>query len=714
MRNYFNFLPLVHHHWFILAHERSDHYGTSSSSTASWDEDEESIDDEQREMELDQARFWMLSDIWSMYSDAEKELLHQKLIQRMEDKGLLNLNNDSFGSETTESEDSDTSDELNLGPDKHLRRMQLEQSVFNGTMAPVTLPIKSNYGLTDLLRRQKTDVDQNDIVAISTVNAQRGKEQIILIEQNGGARIYELNRLKDGFSVSVTGEVEDPVAMIGGYSCGGNMDYFCGATGTLAIPNGLIIIDSHRTIKYDFDWTTAEIVGDKKLNFGLLDIPKDGDEGLAFPTSVAGYWPYDKENDKLTENVIATSVMKRAMDSYLFVSDSGNHRVVCLNAKDLKLEASYGTGEPSRFDDSFNTPMGVAVFQPAWEFNIQPIYANVFVADYANHRVVKLDFGFPIKPDNNTLHDLEFAENSNTTDTSRIPFEKDFNSTLNWQYWEYQPQYRPTNKIRLEYSATFGTGRPGDPSYGKLTNPVTVVTYRHFILVIEERHSELLSQRIVVLTMSAEGLNFSKFRYVTQLLPSMTGILSGPMTVSPSGHIWFSYSKSFMGKHVGVIKIPKVIREAKKPDTHLDFMDQCVVKEFWNNLANYHEELEDGGREAWEKHMTLIALQADLHYWPYFEREVKHAIGDNHMEEPELVRDIDAFNGTVHNLTSAFDFELFNAVIFKGEMEYCENYGNNTVTTSGFLDKDDYEDRIRERASTPSLLSYFLFFILVW
>merc|ERR1719473_2567160 len=78
--------------------------------------------------------------------------------------------------------------------------------------------------------------------------------------------------------------------------------------------------------------------------------------------------------------------------------------------------------------------------------------------------------------------------------------------------------------------------------------------------------------------------------------------------------------------------------------------------------------------------MTLRLQRAGLHYWMYFEKPEVHADGAKHLYDLNGVKDIDAFNGTLHRTTEFFDFELFNAVVFGGNMEYCN--ANKTVVSN--------------------------------
>ena len=79
-------------------------------------------------------------------------------------------------------------------------------------------------------------------------------------------------------------------------------------------------------------------------------------------------------------------------ENFVFVSDMGNHRILILNATEtgtLQYYDEYRT-EPVEM----NQPESISIFAPGFEMRYQPTYANVFVADRMNHRLLKLDFGY--------------------------------------------------------------------------------------------------------------------------------------------------------------------------------------------------------------------------------------------------------------------------------------------------------------------------------
>merc|ERR1712023_377040 len=199
---------------------------------------------------------------------------------------------------------------------------------------------------------------------------------------------------------------------------------------------------------------------------------------LLFPSAVAEYQPYNLTLISLHEPGLAgvstsqfeiTPLIPHAADRLLFITDTGNHRVVMMNASNIgqfDYIGQYGfTGEATSNSSGFNWPWGVAVYAPAWEGRYEPAYANVFVVDRRNHRLVKLNLGYPLMP----------CEMDIEGQVGPILYDEDKQA---WMCRRY-------DKPRLYYSAEYGREKEVFNKPEGLTDPTAVSLYKHYIVVAE-------------------------------------------------------------------------------------------------------------------------------------------------------------------------------------------------------------------------------------
>merc|ERR1711904_759309 len=99
------------------------------------------------------------------------------------------------------------------------------------------------------------------------------------------------------------------------------------------------------------------------------------------------------------------------------------------------------------------------------EARYEPVYANVLVVDRRNHRLVKLNLGYPLLP---CEFDLPYQTNPLAYDDDK-------------QLW----LCRRYDKPRLSYSAEYGRAPDQLNRPRGLTHPTAVSLYKHYILVCE-------------------------------------------------------------------------------------------------------------------------------------------------------------------------------------------------------------------------------------
>jgi hypothetical protein len=358
-----------------------------------------------------------------------------------------------------------------------------------------------------------------------------------------------------------------------------NQDEWCHATQVTPIDEGLLVVDQHRVILYNYTWIiegntpASEYPKVYVSQFGTMNvnrIEEAPESHLYYPTAVAMYKPYNETMVRLGYEI--TSLIPHANSKLLFVTDTGSHRVIVLNATllgQLDYIGQFGeTGVPHLADNytannwktGLNWPYGIAVHAPAPEALYEPTYANVFVVDRRNHRLVKLNLGYPLLP----------CENENDVIDQTGPLE--------WNEEEEIWYCRRYDQPRLSWGAEYGRapdelGRPRG-----LTDPVNVGIYRHYVVV-----SEAEGNAITLLTVNHHppyGLEF-----VSYFKPQPGISIQGGMAVSHWGYIWYNYLAEDSVNYFGSMFLPESLRESPAPNRFDDYLATCVNTSWYNNLV---------------------------------------------------------------------------------------------------------------------------------
>jgi len=296
------------------------------------------------------------------------------------------------------------------------------------------------------------------------------------------------------------------------------------------------------------------------------------------------------------------------------VTDSGNHRVVVLNTSasgQLGYVGQFGiTGEARHDSSGLDTPWGIAVYAPAWESRFLPIFANVFVADRRNGRIVKLDLGYP------GVWTPTLGEGLQRPNV---------------------PLPGPLDAPQLSYGGQYGPVSAGARYNETLGEPVGVALYRHFLFV-----ADAVSNAIAVLMVDHTRTN--SFRFVTRLQPAPGVRFLGSLAVSPLGYLWLSYVDLPDDYNVGSFYLPEELRYSPEPSLLGDLLGACVDGDW------YSAELLDN-RSLYMEHLG-VALDAAGVNWRFPGR-------------PEYF-DIMSFN-----LSTGFNFDAFNQTVLGGTMQLC-------------------------------------------
>jgi hypothetical protein len=400
---------------------------------------------------------------------------------------------------------------------------------------------------------------------------------------------------------------------------------------------------------YNYTWLIADDT--PASSYPMIYVSKVGDmnvnqvhasptTSLYFPTAVAEYKP---NGTVVATGYNVTRLIPHALERLLFVTDTGNHRVVIFNATDFGQFAYIGqfgtTGVPHAADNmtaniwktGLNWPWGIAVKVPAVEARYEPTYANVFVVDRRNHRLVKLNLGYPLLPCVNGASDQT--------------------GPLLWDDQENTWMCRRFDKPRLSWGTSYGRGVTELGRPNGLTDPAAVGLYRHYIVV-----SEVRGNAITVLTLNHQPPY--NLLLVTYFRPVRGIFLQGGMAVSDWGYIWYNYIGQDQKFYVSSIIIPEPLRESVEPDRLTDFEQTCVNQTWHDQLVK--------DVPAYIQYVGF-ALNATLIncIWP---------------DLPNFT-DIFSFNDS-----GTFNLTLFNQLVFNWTMISCAP--TTTPTSPPFLSGD--------------------------
>lgn len=389
---------------------------------------------------------------------------------------------------------------------------------------------------------------------------------------------------------------------------------WCSVASMLPITAGFFVVDRHRILKYNYTWipdssvTAAEVEDVLVASFGQMNIRGGfGESELFFPTHLAEYTPLNSTHVAAGHQIMPN--MPHAHNRLILVSDTGNHRVVILNASasdsGFEYVGHFGvTGEVREDSTGLNWPWGIAMFYPAWEFHFEPIFANVFVADRRNHRLVKLNLGYP---------ELPCADEPERLCRSET--------------------------LALGFAAEYGNSLDVWDTPDGLDDPAGVVVFRHYILVAQAH-----GNRITVLTVDHQPPY--DLIFVTRLMPSSGMALLGSITASPYGYVWYNFIGDLMVSKFGSSYLPEDLRYSLQPSRLEDFLSNCVNESWYMQVVRHDAAL-------FVEHIGFALNASSINWhWP---------------ELPGYV-DIWSLNGTAE---SGFDFDLLDQLVFGGAMEIC-------------------------------------------
>jgi len=401
---------------------------------------------------------------------------------------------------------------------------------------------------------------------------------------------------------------------------------FCGISSVMVVPEGFWTIDRHRIQRFNYSWMPGEGQNERDMqeqlissygNFNVKAPPGTDDISFMFPTNMAEYRQLNATH--ITEDAEIDPSYPHAYELaskgispyYVFVTDTGNHRLVMLDAtndREIKYVLQFGiTAEKASGTKGFNWPIAVAVQAPGTYVTPQPPWdqgniASVFVTDQMNNRVVKL----------------------NLIDT------------------RYYGMY-------LQFSTDYGSQTEVASNYRGLSQPSGLALFRHYIIVCER-----MGTAITVLMVDYKNPN--KINFVTQLQPQKGIQFSGSMVVTSAGYIWYLFIKDFAVYNVGTAFLPEPLRESVPPSRLQDLRANCV------NWTSINWMLQN--KTTFFRTMYDVMGAAGLQYkWPGWRSQ-------DPLKPYTWVQD---FNQTdAFGQGTGFNYELYNSSILGGQMRYCE------------------------------------------
>jgi hypothetical protein len=469
-------------------------------------------------------------------------------------------------------------------------------------MDPYTMINCGQVSVQDLLGRNSEIVD---------ISHRRlgggGAEVLLLVEQRGS--VHQVDVITEG-DIAHWAMTTPATRAFRGHSCLDNSQ-FCNAATATTIDQGFLVVDRFRVMQFRFTWQ-PEDTENLVAMFGQMNSLRGGTyrSALLFPGASTVYRPYNRTH--INSSFEMTPFMPHAVDTYIFISDCGNHRVVMLNASSegqMEYITQFGqTEDPRSNSTGLDWPWGLAVYAPSHEALFSSIFANVFVADRMNNRVVKLN-----------LMDVEDA-------------------------WGYM---RP----RLEWGGEYSGRGPDDPYNQALNQPVGVTLFRHFLLV-----GEATGNCITVLAVNHQQTD--RFIFITRLFPvpgvQLTGMISSSdddcsnpeaATRNHCGYVWYTYVELPSRYMVGSIYLNEVFIESPEPTRLGDFLTSCVNDSWYNTEMRFNHTL---------YYDTLgFVMNATRTNWLF-------------PGQPGYVNILE------FNLSYSFHLELWNSSVFGGTMAICQ------------------------------------------
>jgi hypothetical protein len=452
-------------------------------------------------------------------------------------------------------------------------------------------------------------------------------EVLLLAENRGSIKYLEVMTSGDNAKFG-TSETRTPLATFSSHSCL-NPEKFCSVVSATPIETGFIAIDRHRILRFNFTWlsTGAEIAAPRRIaTYGKFNIQQQRNAAdwwrqLYFPSDIIEFRL--KNLSWISDDFEVTPLFKNSFNNiwrgysphYAFLTDTGNNRVVMFDITkeaEIKMVTFWPqgkgigqtgwTGQKKSGTDGFNWPVGVAVNAPGAESWEMPCLANVYVADSLNDRLVKLN----LLDDEQGIHFVWGGEYGNS------------------------PSVRG--------------GQRG------LTRPIGVGTYRHYIIVAEAG-----GNAITILML--DYTDTSKFIFVQHLQPVLGRWLTGKMSATSDGYIWYTLVQEPGIFSLASIFLDEALRESKPPSLIKDLKAKCVNETWYNNLRfNFSRMV---------PHMVNLFNVAGLNW----RHENWRASGIEEGDERAYV-EWESFNVT-SPAPGNFNYELMNRTVYGGSMFFC-------------------------------------------
>jgi len=372
-------------------------------------------------------------------------------------------------------------------------------------------------------------------VQIATINfvAINPAYEVITIVEKGGP-VYQVSVFSDSDRARWDIMIP-PVQAFKGQSCL-DFEMFCDVASVMPMKQSFTVVDRHRIQEFNFSWEPGEPALTATLGKMNMDAPALGISEMNFPSYMAAFIPYNSTHFRPDMRI--TPLHKDGGNRYFFISDTGNHRLMFLDATShtsMDYMESFGTYGQARSDEEgFDTPMGIAVMNPTYESIFDSTLASVFVADRGNNRLVKLILGYRTDP---------------LIDTKQKP-------TLMYDS-EY---YRHPNGVRYEEG---------------LQEPIGVSVYRHYIFVAEATGNAFTC-------LTPDYVDHSVLMFVTVLRPARGIQISGSFAATHMGYLWFTYTQLPSSYGVGSLYLPEPLVQSPEPAWIDDFRTECT------NQTIYH------------------------------------------------------------------------------------------------------------------------------
>lgn len=395
-----------------------------------------------------------------------------------------------------------------------------------------------------------------------------------------------------------------------------NYEGFCDVASVTPLAEGFLVVDRHRLMEFNYTWqpTDVESLIASVGNMNTIQQVSTSENSIKFlyPTMASVYKPHSRTH--IGPNFAMTPHMPDANNRFIFVTDTGHHRVVMLNATSpgqMDFTMQFGGPQPRDGTDGFHWPWGLAVMQPAYESQYKPVFLNVYVADRVNDRVVKLNVGYSLQVN-----------------------ELDYFVEPDWQMVEFD------DRLRMTWGGAYGphNARPNET----ISQPVGVTLYRHYILV-----AEALGNVISVLTPHHE--DFDRLIFVTHLAPALGVQLTGYVTASAQGYVWYTYLQLPAEYNIGSIYLTEALRESVRLSPLETFLGTCV------NDTWYHQVLVPN-KTMFIPYVGAILTGAGVNWM--------------HPDSPAYV-DIMSYNISARGTGPLFDLDAFNQTVFKGQIQIC-------------------------------------------